>query len=101
MCHPYVVQYIFVEMAQLQFHNREMVKFYCGQSAGLTLAQRCGLVDKPPTALSPSEWRHVHEKSKWRGHPYGACPICQEHFADDDQVRPYMYRAILEYLFIQ
>ena len=45
----------------------------------LTLAQRLGLVQKPPQPLSKNEWSDIEEKSKKREGDH-SCPICLESF---------------------
>lgn len=46
----------------------------------LTLAQRLGLVQKPPKPLTNDQWVEIEEKSKERVDDHKACPICLEGF---------------------
>ncbi|CAM6108933.1 unnamed protein product [Calypogeia fissa] len=52
----------------------------------LTLAQRCGLVDKPKPKLSVNQWAEVQEKSKQRQDTAEPCPICKEKFLIKEKV---------------
>ncbi|CAM6102540.1 unnamed protein product [Calypogeia fissa] len=52
----------------------------------LTLAQRCGLVDKPKPKLSVNQWAEVKEKSKQRQDTAEPCPICKEKFLIKEKV---------------
>ena len=58
----------------------------------LSLAQRMGLVEAPPTLLSSSEWAKVKSMSVHRHDSASPCPICHEPFGLTKQVR-YNYRA--------
>lgn len=51
----------------------------------LTLAQRLGLVERPPPRLSAAEWQAVYEASRARGDPLAMCPICRCDFGGDAQ----------------
>ena len=53
----------------------------------LTLAQRMGLVQAPPTLLSGEEWAKLKGMSKHRNDSASPCPICQEPFRLSQQVR--------------
>ena len=53
----------------------------------LTLAQRLGLVEAPPTLLSNEEWAKVKTMSNHRKDSSQPCPICHEPFGLNQQVR--------------
>ena len=57
----------------------------------LSLAQRMGLVEAPPTLLSSAEWAKVKSMSVHRHDSASPCPICHEPFGLTKQVR-YNYR---------
>jgi hypothetical protein len=46
----------------------------------LTLAQRLGIVEKPPKPLTVDEWKDIEEKGKTRSTDQNQCPICLEEF---------------------
>ena len=50
----------------------------------LSLAQKLGLVERPPDRLTPSQWESVKTASQTRADH--SCPICQERFTHQDQV---------------
>lgn len=52
----------------------------------LSLAQRMGLVQCPPKALTEDEWSVAKEKSRKRQDSQEPCPICCEDFKQEDQV---------------
>jgi len=58
------------------------------QHVELTLAQRMGLVERPPTPLTEAKWEQVLSKFRERECASGAtpCPICREGFRNEDQV---------------
>ena len=58
----------------------------------LSLAQRMGLVEAPPTLLSSAEWAKVKSMSVHRHDSASPCPICHEPFGLTKQVR-YNYRT--------
>ncbi|GAQ90141.1 hypothetical protein KFL_006050035 [Klebsormidium nitens] len=52
----------------------------------LTLAQKYGLVAKPPPRLSVEEWEEAHKRSRARRDSRLPCPICRDEFRDGEQV---------------
>ncbi|GBG71418.1 hypothetical protein CBR_g8838 [Chara braunii] len=52
----------------------------------LTLAQRYGLVERPPPPLSAEEWKEMHQRSRDRHDSMAPCPICREVFKEEEQV---------------
>ncbi|MEW5306773.1 MAG: hypothetical protein WDW36_009213 [Sanguina aurantia] len=48
--------------------------------AGMTLAQRRGLIPSPPALLTPQEWSEVQVVSRLRQDSHRACAICREDF---------------------
>jgi hypothetical protein len=46
--------------------------------AQLSLAERLGLVEKPPPPLNPTQWEAVEQQAKARHEHKGLCPICKE-----------------------
>lgn len=52
----------------------------------LSLAQRMGLVEAPPTLLSNAEWAKVKSMSVDRHDSASPCPICHEPFGLAKQV---------------
>ncbi len=52
----------------------------------LSLAQRMGLVEAPPTLLSSAEWAKVKSMSVHRHDSASPCPICHEPFGLTKQV---------------
>eukprot|EP00736_Rhodelphis_marinus_P008125 Rmarinus@m.13999 len=56
------------------------------KSSSLTLAQRRGLVARPPPKLTEDEWKSVHNASRTRHDSTKPCPICRESFGADEQV---------------
>lgn len=59
----------------------------------LTLAQRMGLVDAPPSLLNEHSWGEVKQSSNLRRDSTLPCPICQEGFQLSTQVRIYIVSA--------
>ena len=55
----------------------------------LSLAQRMGLVEAPPTLLSSAEWARVKSMSVHRHDSASPCPICHEPFGLTQQVIRY------------
>ena len=53
----------------------------------LSLAQRMGLVEAPPTLLSGAEWAKVKSMSVHRHDSASPCPICHEPFGLSKQVK--------------
>lgn len=56
----------------------------------LSLAQRMGLVEAPPTLLSSAEWAKVKSMSVHRQDSASPCPICHEPFGLTKQVLPHI-----------
>lgn len=56
------------------------------QPPPLTLAQRLGLVDAPPSLLTEYQWNEIKQISKRRGDSTQPCPICQDEFRIKEQV---------------
>ncbi|KAM8979901.1 RING finger protein 32 [Sarcophilus harrisii] len=52
----------------------------------LTLAQKLGLIEPPPSPLSVEEWAKVKERSIKQGDSMHPCPICREEFELQSQV---------------
>ena len=52
----------------------------------LTLAQRMGLVARPPKRLSPMEWEHVRQQSAQRQDSLQPCAICREELSVGEQI---------------
>ncbi|XP_037372322.1 RING finger protein 32 isoform X2 [Talpa occidentalis] len=52
----------------------------------LTLAQRLGLLDAPPSPLSAAEWDEAKQRSARRGDSLQPCPVCREDFELRPQV---------------
>ncbi|XP_048866604.1 RING finger protein 32 isoform X1 [Brienomyrus brachyistius] len=52
----------------------------------LTLAQKLGLVDAPPTPLTTDEWHQVKSRSLLQGESSQPCAICREEFRLQPQV---------------
>ncbi|XP_048193728.1 RING finger protein 32 [Perognathus longimembris pacificus] len=52
----------------------------------LTLAQKLGLVAKPPSPLSSREWERVKQRSVLHGDSAQPCPVCKEEFELRPQV---------------
>ncbi|TPX66737.1 hypothetical protein SpCBS45565_g04283 [Spizellomyces sp. 'palustris'] len=52
----------------------------------LTLAQRLGIVARPPPRLTSDEWETVKDLSLKRDNGVDPCPICQEPFTTEHQV---------------
>ena len=50
----------------------------------LSLAQKLGIVDRPKDRLTDAEWKEVKAKSKARSTE--RCPICCDHFTNQDQI---------------
>jgi hypothetical protein len=57
----------------------------------LSLAQRMGLVEAPPTLLSSAEWAKVKSMSVHRHDSASPCPICHEPFGLTKQVISAIY----------
>ncbi|CDW86376.1 ring finger protein 32 [Stylonychia lemnae] len=51
----------------------------------LSLAQRLGLVEKPPLPLSQVEWKNIEKVSLQRFNEKEPCPICYEELSYQDQ----------------
>lgn len=51
-----------------------------------SLAQRLGLISKPPPRLSTKQWEQVKQRSLNRDDAVHSCPICQEPYTLEDQV---------------
>lgn len=51
----------------------------------LTLAQKRGLVEKPPMPLTPEQWTEIVDKAKVRLSSNPSCPICMEFFGCGSQ----------------
>ena len=51
----------------------------------LTLAQRRGLVAKPPMPLSQKEWKNIEDKGTIRTETNDYCSICLEKFRIESQ----------------
>lgn len=68
------------QVEELCLHFEGEYKQYC---RSLTLAEKMGLVEKPPPPLSSGEWSKIQEKSNVRGDT--ECPICLSAFTDGKQ----------------
>ena len=67
-----------LKRAEVNEHKNIQAKLYT-YIKKLTLAQRLGLVEKPPKPLSNDEWTHIEEINKKR-EDNNTCPICLEGF---------------------
>ena len=66
------------EQSPAQELVREIERKQENYRAQLTLAERLGLVEKPPQPLSQSQWDAVEHEAKVRDWHKGTCPICKE-----------------------
>jgi len=69
---------ITMKKSEVNEHKNIQTKLY-SYIKKLTLAQRLGLVEKPPKPLSNEEWVQIEEKNKKR-EDHHSCPICLEGF---------------------
>ena len=63
-------------MQQYDEVQKKLTKYY----DKLTLAQRLGIVEKPPRPLDQEQWKNIEDQSKKREDSDGICPICLEDF---------------------
>ncbi|KAI8925337.1 hypothetical protein BC831DRAFT_461657 [Entophlyctis helioformis] len=64
----------------------DMDRILDGNTRPLTLAEKLGIVPKPPDPLSPSDWAAIKSKTSARGDLSHPCPICQEPFTTQSQI---------------
>ncbi|ELU01747.1 hypothetical protein CAPTEDRAFT_222016 [Capitella teleta] len=64
----------------------EVEKILDDRPPSLSLAQKLGLVQAPPSLLTEDEWSKVKEASKQRDDSVLPCVICKEDFGLQDQV---------------
>ncbi|EDV27816.1 uncharacterized protein TRIADDRAFT_20747, partial [Trichoplax adhaerens] len=65
-------------------HEKEYV--IESRSKPLTLAQKFGIIDTPNKPLTEEEWARLKDKSNERQDSSLPCPICQEHFGNQQQI---------------
>ncbi|KAK3263850.1 hypothetical protein CYMTET_27373 [Cymbomonas tetramitiformis] len=72
------------ELPNRELPNRELDGVE--KRPALTLAQRMGIIAKPPTPLTGEQWESVHQQFRDREGEDCECPICREEFKMEDQV---------------